>query len=86
LHGEIVDDGLDAGDLSCVGCSEGARCFAADVAVEGGDAALDGGVDGLGFEGIVAEDAALHGCGQTGVVRRSCGGGTLTSGQAESDG
>jgi len=86
LHGEIVDYGLDAGDLSGVGCGEGARCFAADVAVEGGDTALHGGVDGLGFEGVVAEDAALYGCGETDVVGGSGGGGTLAAGQAESEG
>jgi hypothetical protein len=41
LHGEIIDYGLDAGDLSGIGCGEGPGCFAADVSGEGGYAALN---------------------------------------------
>jgi hypothetical protein len=46
--------------LSGIGGGEGAGRFAADVAVEGGDAVLDGGLDGLRPEGAVPGDAALQ--------------------------
>jgi hypothetical protein len=68
LNGEVVDYGLDTWDLRGIGCGEGTSGFAADVAVEGGDAVLDCGLDGLGAEGAVTGDAALESGGQAGVI------------------
>ncbi len=82
LDGQVVDHGFDAGDLGGVGGGERAGGFAADGAVEGGDAVLDGGLDGLGAEGAVAGDAALESGGEAGVVGRRCGRGALATGEA----
>jgi hypothetical protein len=88
LNREIVDYGSDAGDLGGVGGGKGAGSFAADVAVEGGDAVLNRGLNGFGAESAVASDAALQGRTKGGVVDWSCGLSALASGRAycESDG
>jgi hypothetical protein len=84
LDGQVIDYGLDAWNLCGVGGGEGARGFAADRAVEGGDLLLDRGLNGLVAEGGVAGDAALESGGQAGVI---CGGrGAFASGKAEGDG
>lgn len=86
LDGEIVDDGADAVDLSGVVGGEGACCFAADVAVEGGDTVLDGGLDGFAGDGGVGGDALLEGGGQGSVVGLGGGWrGALAAGEAEAD-
>jgi hypothetical protein len=84
LNGKVVDYGLDAWDLSGVGCSKGTGGFAADVAVEGGDAILDGGLDGLGAEGAVAGNAALESSVQAGVIGGRRGG--FAAREAQGDG
>jgi hypothetical protein len=85
LDGEVIDDGLDAGNLSSVGCGERAGGFAADLAVESDDSVLDRGLDGFGAEGAISDEAALHGRGESGVVggwRRALAGGQ-TQGDCE---
>jgi hypothetical protein len=81
LNGEIIDYGSDTGDLGGVRSRERAGCFAADVAGEGGDAILNGGLYGFGAEGAVTGDAALQRCGEGGVVDGwSCGLGPAAGG------
>jgi hypothetical protein len=86
LNGEIVDYGLDAWDLCGVGCGEGAGGFVTDRAGQGGDAILDGRLDGFGAESAIAGDAALEGGGEAGIIGGRCGWGALASGEAEGEG
>ena len=86
LHGEVVDYGLDAGDLCGVSGGEGTGGFAADGAGEGGDPVLNGGLDGLGAEGAIAGETALQCCGQTGVVGGTAGAELLQPAKLSDDG
>jgi hypothetical protein len=86
LNGQVVDDGLDAGDLGGVGGGERAGGFAANGSVEGGDLFLDGGLDGFAAEGAVAGDAALKSGGQAGVVGGSGRWGRFAAGEAQDHG
>ena len=81
LDGQVVDDGSDASYLGSIGCGERAGGFAADVAVEGGDAVLYGGLDGFGAECAVACNAALQCCTEGGVVSRRRG--ALAAGEGQ---
>jgi hypothetical protein len=79
LNGEVVDDGLDAGDLGGVVGGEGACGVVRDGAVEGGDGVLDGGLNGLGADGAVGGDLVLDRVGEVGVAGGRGGRGALAA-------
>ena len=69
LDHQVVDHGLDAGDLGDVAAGDGAGGLAGDAAAERDDAAGDGGLDGLTAEVLVRGQALLDLGVQAGGIR-----------------